>query len=104
MFVRRDASEEELVESVRCLVDVPGEPAEPGVATPLGLRLTDPPQTTPSDGPGLVPLLDEEFLSVFDEMVVRYKALQDAYERGMVVAASPEQEAQLAEWRALLDD
>ena len=63
----------------------------------------------PSGGNTLGPtedvrLTDEEYLGVFDDLVVRYNRLARAYRWGMVRATTPEQEQQLAELRGLLDE
>jgi hypothetical protein len=42
-------------------------------------------------------------LEAFDDLVVRYKRMGQAYRWGMITATTPEQERQLAELQELLD-
>lgn len=101
MFVPRDQADEQIAATIRSLLVMPDDPAEPGEATPLGVRLAEPPPPSPEN---LTPLTDEEYLEAFDGLVQRYLALKAGYERGMVIANTPEQERQLAELHSLLDD
>jgi len=108
MFVPKDSEDKQLVSSIRKLLVMPYEPAEPGEATPLGLRVPDSsggvPVTRRPSEKNLTPLSDAEYLAMFDDLVVRYKTLKTAYDRGMVVAETAEQEHQLSELHGLLDD
>ncbi|MDQ2631180.1 MAG: hypothetical protein M3Y75_09450 [Actinomycetota bacterium] len=99
MYSARTPEERELLQRIDEEMgerpEAPGEPDE----TPLGLRV----EPEPEQAERLVPITDAEFLAVFDELVARYKLLEQAYARGMITATTPEQERQLEELRELLD-
>lgn len=70
-----------------------------GDETPLGIQVAP----DPNQAEGLVRITDGEFLEAFDDLVARYKRMEQAYARGMITAATPEQEHQLAELQELLN-
>jgi hypothetical protein len=82
------------------IVAAVGEPSErrlEGVHTPLAVRI-DPPVEA-----GLTQLDAEEYLAIFDQLMTRLELLRQAYDRGMITAATPEQKRQLATIRELLE-
>ncbi|MBS1881271.1 MAG: hypothetical protein JST31_17290 [Actinobacteria bacterium] len=103
MVTARDEDEQELYDELVSLVGEPGARRLEGDLTPLAVRLEPPLESGISDESDLSRISDDEYLSVFDQLMTRLELLRQAYDRGMIVASTPEQEQQLARIRELLE-
>ncbi len=97
MVVAEDEEERALYEQLVEAVGEPGARRLEGERTPLAVPVEPPLES------GLTRLSDDEYLAVFDQLMTRLELLRRAYERGMVVATTPEQEEQLERIRELLE-
>jgi hypothetical protein len=97
MVVAEDEEERELYDDLVAAVGEPGARRLEGEHTPLAVPVEPPLESA------LGRLDDDEYLAVFDQLMTRLELLRRAYERGMIVAETPEQERQLARIRELLE-
>lgn len=97
MVVAEDEDERELYDRLVEAVGEPGARRLESDRTPLAVPVEPPVES------GLTRLTDDEYLAVFDQLMTRLELLRQAYERGMIVAETAEQEEQLERIRELLE-
>jgi hypothetical protein len=97
MFTVEDDEERELYDEIVAAVGEPGARRLEGDRTPLAVRVEPPLES------GITRLSDDEYLAVFDQLMTRLELLRRAYERGMIVAETRDEEAQLDRIHDLFD-
>lgn len=97
MVVAEDEEERTLYDELVEAVGEPGARRLEGDRTPLAVPVEPPVES------GLTRLSDDEYLAVVDQLMTRLELLRQAYERGMIVAETGEQQEQLERIRELLE-
>jgi hypothetical protein len=97
MFTVEDEEEGELYAEIAAAVGSPSARRLEGSRTPLAVQIEPPLEN------GITRLSDEDYLAVFDQLMLRLELLRRAYERGMIVAETREQEEQLERIHELFD-
>jgi hypothetical protein len=97
MFTVEDDEEGELYAEIAATVGSPSARRLEGSRTPLAVQIEPPLEN------GITHLSDEDYLAVFDQLMLRLELLRRAYERGMIVAETREQEEQLERIHELFD-
>lgn len=97
MFTVEDDEERELYGEIAAAVGSPSARRLEGSRTPLAVQIEPPLES------GITHLSDDDYLAVFDQLMTRLELLRRAYERGMIVAETHEQEEQLERIHELFD-